>query len=304
MLRTVSSSLARRVVLNSSSRQAPCALSQIKTFHATPRREEEAEAKVPAAVVKSGLLGTGLSEWYALPIGIFAAIPTIHYDWYVINEETQLAGVFIAFCVAFYTHGGDIVYKALDQKAQTILKEQNEVEDKVIVALGEKLDFLKDNSNIVQYFEGINAERELTYSRLNAAGAVKPHHDFKAQVERVLNLISQEELSISEKKKTALMEEATAMVTDQFSNEKALKKAALDAAIASIKGTSKDAKADPVKGAFVNFFKAKGADAAKADDGSEEVAQRVAMVSKLNALAKNEGYFFSFDESGGVKMTV
>lgn len=298
MLRAATSTLARRVAFNSSSRQAPCTLSQIQTFHSTPRREDE--SSTPSAT-KGGLLGTGLSEWYALPLGLTAAIPIIHYDMYVINEETQLAAVFIAFCVAFYTSGGDMVYNALDENAKTILKEQNEVEDKVIAALEEKLGFLKDNSNIVEYFEGIHAERAATYDRLNKAGAVKPQHDFKAQMERVLGMIANEETSIAEKKKMALMEEATASVTSAFSSEKVLKKAALDAAIASIKGSGKKS-GDPVKDAFISFFKDKGAAAAKSDDGSEEKAQRAAMVAKLNAVAKNEGYFFSFDESGAVKM--
>lgn len=197
-----------------------------------------------------------------------------------------------------------MVYKALDEKAQTILKEQNEVEDKVIEALEEKLAFLKDNSNIVQYHEGINAERAETYARLNKAGAVKPQHDFKAQVERALNMIAMEEASVTEKKKTALMEEATAAVTDMFTNDKALKKSALDSAIASIKGSSKAGGPEPVTEAFVKFFQKTAAEAKKADDGSEEKAARAAMVAKLNAVAKSEKFFFSFDESGAVKMNV
>lgn len=298
MLRAASSSLARRVVLNSSSRQSP-AIFQASQFHASSRREEEEKAK-PAAV-KGGLFGTGLSEWYALPVGLTAAVPIIHFDWYVINEETQLAAVFIAFCVAFYTHGGDIVYKSLNETAETILKEQNEVEDKVIAATEEKLYFLKENSNLVQYFEGINAERAQTYERLNKAGAVKPQHDFKAQIERALSMITAEEASVSEKKKIALMAEATETVRAQFSSEKALKKAALDSAIAAMKGNAKEG-SDPVKQAFVKFFKSKAAEAKKGDDGSEEKAERAALVGKLNSLAKNEGFLFSFDESGGVKM--
>ena len=50
---------------------------------------------------------------------------------------------------------------------------------------------------------------------------------------------------------TKVLAEATAVVTEQFSSKKALKKAALDAAIAAIKGT-KNVK-DHVKDAFVNF---------------------------------------------------
>ena len=71
------------------------------SFHASAKREEDATAKSAAPVEESkgGLLGTGLSEWFALPVGVAAAVPLIKFDWYVINEETQLLAVFLAFCV-------------------------------------------------------------------------------------------------------------------------------------------------------------------------------------------------------------
>ena len=158
------------------------------------------------------------------------------------------------------------------------------------------------SQNMVNDFEAINEIRAETYTKLNAAGAIKPQHDFKAQVERMLNMIAQEEASQTEKMKTALMAEATATVTEQFSSDKALKKAALDAAISKIKGGK--AGADPVQAAFVQFFKDKAAAAKKSGDDSEEKAQREAMIAKMNSVAKNEGFFFRFDAKGTPSMTV
>lgn len=273
------------------------------SFHASAKREEEAKAEaLPVEASKGGLFGTGLSEWFALPIGVAAAVPLIKFDWYVINEETQLLAVFLAFCVTFYTQGGDAVYKALDEKAVNLLKEHNEAEDKVIEALEQKLVFLKANQNMVNDFEAINALRAATYEKLNAAGAIKPKHDFKSQVERMLNMIAQEETNVTEKTKMALMSEATASVKASFSSDKALKKAALDSAIAQLKGGK--AGADPVQAAFVQFFKDKAAAAAASKDDSEEKAQRAAMIAKMNAVAKSEGFFFQFDAQGQPKMTV
>lgn len=273
------------------------------SFHASAKREEEAksaEAAIPES--KGGLFGTGLSEWFALPVGVAAAVPLIKFDWYVINEETQLLAVFLAFCVTLYTQGGDAIYKAIDEKAVTLLKEHNEAEDKVIEALEQKLVFLKANQNMVNDFNAINDIRASTYEKLNAAGAVKPQHDFKAQVERMLNMIAAEEASVTEKTKMALMAEATSSVTGKFSSDKALKKAALDSAISVLKGGK--AGADPVQAAFVQFFKDKAAAAKASKDDSEEKAQREAMIAKMNAVAKNEGFFFEFDGAGQPKMTV
>ena len=269
-------------------------------FHGSVRREEEAKEIKPVDG-NGGFLGTGLSEWYALPLGLIAAIPVIKYEWYVINEETQLMAVFITFCITLYSQAGDAIYKSLDESAQTILKEHTEAEDKVVEALEQKLAFLKANSNLVNDFEAINKMRESAYANLNAAGKIKPKHDFKAQVERTIAMIIQEEQNVAEKAKASLMEEATMSVTAKFQEDKQLKKEALDAAISVIKGSAKPGQ-DPVQTAFIDFFKAKGAAASKADDGSEAKAQRAALVGKVNSLAKNEGFFFELDTAGKAKM--
>jgi len=268
-------------------------------FHASAPRDEEAKETTPApAEEKGGLFGTGLSEWFALPIGMTAAVPILKLDWYVVNEETQLAAVFVAFCVALWSQGGDAIHKALDERAQTLLKEHNEAEDKVIAALEQKLDFLKANQNMVNDFEAINQIREVSYEKLNAAGAIKPQHDMKVQMERILNMIAQEEANVTEKTKTAIMTEATAAVTEQFSTSKELKKAALDAAIAQIKGTAKEGTVDPVRAQFSKFLKEKADAASKITDDSEEKAQRAALIAKMSAVAKSENMFFDFDASG------
>jgi translation initiation factor 2 beta subunit (eIF-2beta)/eIF-5 len=294
MLRTAASTVARRSLLNSKG-SAVCLTPKVN-FHASSKRDEEATPVEPV-VEKGGLFGTGLSEWYALPIGITLAVPALKLDWYVVNEETQLAAVFVAFCVASYTQGGDAIHNALDERAQILMKEHNEAEDKVIDALEQKLDFLKANQNMVNDFEAINKVREETYVSLNAAGAIKPQHDLKIQVERILNMIAQEEATVTEKTKIAIMEEATATVTENFSTSKALKKAALDDAIAQIKGTAKGG-VDPVTTEFSRFLKAKAEAASKISGDEELVAQREAMVAKINAVAKSEGFFFELDSAG------
>jgi hypothetical protein len=287
---------ARRTALSSNGMKV--AAPRTMAFHASAPRDEEANETAPVAVDKGGLFGTGLSEWFALPIGITAAVPILQLDLYVVNEETQLAAVFVAFCVAFWSQGGDVVHKALDERAKTLLEEHNQAEEKVIQALEQKLDFLKANQNMVNDFEAINAIRAKGYEQLNAAGAVKPLHDMKGQMERVLNMIAVEEANVTEKTKMAIMEEATAAVTEKFTSDKALKKAALDAAIAQIKGTAKEGTVDPVRAEFSNFLKAKAEAASKITDDSEETAQRAALIAKMSAIAKSENMFFDFDASG------
>lgn len=303
MLRSAASIAARRSILNSSKGSA-CLAPKVN-FHASSKRDEDA-APTPAAPAvtesKGGLFGTGLSEWYALPIGMTLAVPAIQLDWYVVNEETQLAAVFVAFCVACYTQGGDALYNTLNERAETLLKDHNEAEDKVIAALEQKLDFLKANQNMVNDFEAINVIRDESYASLNAAGAIKPKHDFKVQVERMLSMIAQEESNVTEKTKIAIMEEATAAVTEKFTSSKELKKAALDAAIAQIKGSAKEGTVDPVRAEFSAFLKAKAEAASKVSGEEEMMVQRAAMVAKMNAVAKSEGFFFELGADGKPSM--
>ncbi|CAB9498406.1 Mitochondrial ATP synthase B chain precursor (ATP-synt_B) [Seminavis robusta] len=272
---------------------------QAQLFHATARREEEAK---PAEVEEEK------SGWwdplYAIPLGFTFAIPAIHNEFFIVNEETQLTGVFLLFCVIVYTQAGEMIHKGLVEKADQMLADQNELEDAVIECLEDLYqDIDKLSGTLVSDFEAISQATEATYAKLNAAGAIKPQYDFKAQVERVLHLIEQEETNVKEKAKGDLMAEATTAVSDKFLSDKAMQKASMDLALAKLKGTAKPAD-DPVKNAFIQFFKDKAASAAKADDSAEMIAQREAMVAKLNGIAKTEGFFFEFGADGKPKMVV
>merc|ERR1712183_93972 len=115
----------------------------------------------------------------------------------------------------------------------------------------------------------------------------------------ILNMIVQEEASVSEKIKIALLKEATDNVHQQFASSKELKKSALDSAIAAIKG---EETSDPVKLAFAAYFK-KTAKAITAEDAKkEEEEQTAALVAKMNSIAKNEGFMFELDAQGAPKM--
>merc|ERR1740124_2058756 len=77
------------------------------------------------------------------------------------------------------------------------------------------------------------------------------------------------------------MEEATQSVTEQFATSKALKKAALTAAIGQIKGDEPCSAVDPVTNQFVQFFKAKGEEIKKSADGLRQVGELGAQVFPL-----------------------
>ena len=169
--------------------------------------------------------------------------------------------------------------------------------------LQDKVNDIKLQSRVVQDAEDVKALKIATYEKLNAAGKVKPQYELKAQIERMLHMMEAEELSIRERSKVDLMEEATAAVTAEFASSAELKKSSLSNAINALKG-AKTAGGDPVKDAYLKFFKEKAAAASKIDAKAETQEARQAIVAKLNAVAKNEGFFFEFGPDGKPKMVV
>lgn len=263
-------------------------------FHGTARRTQEPEDTAAAvADEKEGFW----EPIYAVPVGIAFAIPAITYEWYLVNEETQLAACFMAFTAIVYKQFGGAIFDKLEEDGKRLLSHHNALEDAIINDLQEKLHDVKLQELIVQDAEAVKALRLATYAKLNAAGKIKPTYEFKAQIERMLTMMETEEASMKEKAKQTLMELATVSVTASFSASKDLQKTSLVAAIAQLKGSANSA--DPVKSAYLKFFKEQAVAAASIDEKEELLVARTSMVSKLNAMASNEGYFFEFDAATG-----
>jgi F-type H+-transporting ATPase subunit b len=269
----------------------------VANFHASLPHKQEEKSTTPAEPPK-GLWNPMLS----VPLGIAFAVPALSYEWYLVNEETQLAACFIAFTMLIYQQFGGSIHEFLAADGKRMLKDHNAKENDIIQMLQEQLDDMKMQSNIVKDAQDIQAVREATYEKLNAAGQIKPQYDFKAQMEKVLGMLATEEASMTEKAKHALMKDATEAVKAKFASSKDLQKSSLDLAIAQLEG--KGGQGDLVQAAFIDFFKAKAKEAATADEAAELAETRKTIVRKLNAVAMNENFVFRLDENGQPKMVV
>lgn len=298
MFRAAASAVARRsaVVRVSAQRGIPC--TSTVHFHATAKCQDEKKSS-DAVEPKKGFW----EPMYSVPLGIAFAVPAIHYEWYLVNEETQLAACFIAFTMIVYKQFGGSIHEFLEQDGKRILAEHNNKEDEVIQLLKDQLAEMKAQDNIVQDAVDVQELREATYEKLNAAGKVKPLHDFKQQMEKILSVLSHEEANMLEKAKHELMDEATKSVTDSFLTKKDLQKKSLDIAISQLEGKASK-KEDPVQAAYMQFFKDKAKEASQVDEKAEIAETRSAIVAKLNAIAMNEGFFFKLDDDGKPKMVV
>jgi len=266
------------------------------SFHySAPRKNEEKEE---AAVEPAG--SSGIDPLYAIPIGVACAVPILEFQWFDPDAETLLASTFLGFCVVAYTQGGDMIANMFKDEAKDMLKAQNEAEEAVISKLEESVEYMKLTENIVQDYQGVYDLTESSYAKLNESGKIKPQHLLKAQMEKMLTMVATEESNAYEKAKLAMMSDATEAVTSEFSSSKDLKKAALTTAIAKLTGKSgRASSADPVRDEFVKYFQQTASNAKASDDGSEETAARANMITKMNAVAENDGMYFRFDPSTG-----
>ena len=274
-------------------------------FHVSSKRDEDTVTKSTPSAPAPAAVEPPKSSWepiYAVPLGIAFAVPAVHYEWYLFNEETQLAACMIMFTALVYKNFGATIGTMLEEDGKRITEEANKVEDTILSTLKQKKEDLLMMQNIVKDAQDIHTLKEETYVKYNAAGKIKPLHEFKSQMERVLHMVATEEAAVTEKTKTALMEEATIAVTNELLTNKDLQKVSLDNAIAQLKGSKPGV--DPVKQTYLQFFQWKAGEAKKIDAATETLAAREALVKKINAIASNEKFFFQLDNDGKPKMVV
>merc|ERR1719343_560460 len=287
MLRAASSKLVKAGLSRGSQGARSWAIPSVAHFSDKAEEKEE-----PAS--------SGISPLYGTPVGVALAVPALELGFFEPDMETLLASTFLGFCVVFYTQAGDMMSTMFKDEAKDLLKAQNEAEDEVIAKLEESVEYMKLTENIVEDYQAVYDLTEASYAKLNASGKIKPQHELKAQVEKLLAMIAAEEANAYEKAKGVMMANATEAVTAEFASNKDLKKVALNSAIAKLTGKGgKAAKADPVREEFVKYFQQTAANAKASDDGSEEKAARENMITKLNAAAENDAMHFRLDPNTG-----
>jgi len=301
MFRVAASTLAKRGL----SRSAPgarswAAAAPSSSFHfSAPRNKEEEKTDGTAELVEEAPKSSNMA-YFAIPLGVAAAVPILEFQYFIPNEETLLASTFLGFCVVAYTQGGEMMANMFKEEANSMLKAQNNAEEEVISKLEETVEYMELTENIVDDYQGVMDLTEVSYAKLNASGKIRPQYLLKAQMEKMLTMVAAEEHNLYDKAKIAMMEEATAAVNAKFASSKQLKKDALTSAIAKLTGAKSSSKGgDPVQAQFVQFFADKKKAAKASDDGSEEKEARRGVLSKMNAVAENEEMYFRFDLETG-----
>lgn len=237
----------------------------------------------------------GLDLWkllsnplYGLPVGGLAAATAVATDFYVINSETQLLGLWVLFVGTCYHNFGGAIGGMLDETGEAVIKEQHAQENAIIESMQVTADAHKRQVEIADDLAAIREAQTSVMDAIVAAKSSKLQHELRAEIVSKLNNVKATETTATSGIQAGLVESATAQVRDQVAG---MKKQALDSAFAALADPNAPAAADPVTEAyntiFSNFSKnMKDAAGKEIELGAEVQAE---IKAELEAIARRDG---------------
>ena len=259
-------------------------------FHTSaPAEEKKKDAAVPSS--GGGFLGTGLSPLYAIPVGIVAAIPILTHEMLILNAESQLVACFTAFVITAYTQGGDAIGKNLDDRAAAVTAEHNAVEDANIAAVTAVISAHKTRLSLLEDVQAIHKAGLDVRQTLERAKTGQLKWEMKDSVEGKLNSLIAREQARNERLTARLTANSTATVTDNFTKDAKAKGAALDAALAVLRGDKAAAAIDPIPKMYSQYFKELNVRAAASVGKPRTLSDKAhkAISDEIKAIQKKEG---------------
>ena len=256
-------------------------------LHATAGRSD--------AVAETEEEDSGLDLWkllsnplYGLPVGGLAAATAVATDFYVINSETQLLGLWVLFVGTCYHNFGGAIGGMLDETGAAVMKEQHAQENAISASMQVTADAHKRQVEIAGDLAAIREAQASVMDAIVAAKSSKLQHELRAEIVSKLNNIKGTETTVTSGIQAGLVESATAQVRDQVAG---MKKEALDSAFAALADPNAPAAADPVTAAyntiFTNFSKNMKDAAGKDIELAAEVQAEIK--AELEAIARRDG---------------
>jgi hypothetical protein len=254
----------------------------------------EGAAPVEEQEQEEGLLSKLSNPVYALPLGGLVAMTGVATDFYVLNEETQLLGLWVLFCGTIYHNFGDAIGAAFDDMADSVAKEQNAQEEAIVESMVVTKAAHERQTAIYEDIKAIfEAQKELM-DTIVSGKSNQLQHDFRAQIQSKLNNIVSEEAGLTADVQSGLVAAATERVTAQISSD-AAKKVALEQAIAAIANpdasTGKDQVSDLYASVFADF--AKSLAAAKEKEQTLSAQVQAAVAENIAEVARRDGLDFT-----------
>ena len=242
--------------------------------------------------------GEGFDLWktlsnplYGLPVGGIAAASAVANGFYIINEETQLLGLWVLFVGTVYHNFGGAIGGFFDETAEAVAKEQHAQEEAIISSMQVTADAHRRQVEISAHLAQIRDAQAGVMDSIVGAKSSQLKHELRAEIVSKLDNILVMEKQVTAGIQSGLVASATEQVRADVDG---MKKQALDSAFAALADPSSAAGQDPVTDAynavFANFSKnmkaADGKDVDLSADAQTEIA------ADLEAIARRDGLDF------------
>lgn len=288
MLSSLRNVARRNVVAHRLARMLPTTGQQTQ-FHVTTKFSEEEKAAVTAEEEGGDfdIVATLSNPFYGVPIGGLAAATAVATDFYIINEETQLLGLWCLFVGTIYHNFGADVGEYFDSVGDAVLKEQNAQEDAIIESMRVTADAHKHRLDILDDLTMIRDAQNEILETIVATKSNQLKHELRDKVVMRLDALKQLEQSVTAGVQATMVNAATEKVRG---NVDTMKKAALDSAFAAIADPTA-AGSDPVANEYNAVIKAFAKKAAAAKDTPIELtaAEQAEVEDELRAMIRKEG---------------
>jgi len=174
----------------------------------------------------------GLDDWkFALPIGLFIAIPALSNEVLVLDAETQLVACFILFCSTMYTQVGGMLAKSLDDYSKEIYEDLKAVDNTMLEQINT---VIAADELALSVEEDFKQYCHLTDQLAIAQAEVLNHkevHLYNEAIVKKLESLSALEESAVQAIRHRMVAQVKRDVIDTFTSDKKVKDAALARAI-------------------------------------------------------------------------
>jgi hypothetical protein len=242
-----------------------------------------------------GVLGTLFGNpFYSVPLcglGVMTATAT---DFYILDAESQLLGLWCMFVGTCYYNFGDSVAGFFDDIAVGVQADQNAQEDAIIGAMEVTKEAHMRQTAIYEDIQAIYEAQKVVMDSLCTAKSSELGHIMRAQVVAKLETVVQQESRMTNTIQSNLVAAATEQVRSSVAGERA-KTMALENAFAAIADPSAPpAGKDPVSAIYTKFFADFNGRLAAAGSADIELSAEVQaqMEEEMKTAARRDGLEF------------
>jgi hypothetical protein len=269
--------------------------SAFRSFHvSTPPQDDDKAAAVAEeddSVGNDGVLGTLFGNpYYSVPLCGLGVMTATASDFYILDAETQLLGLWCMFVGTCYHNFGDSIAEHFDGIAVQVQADQNAQEDLIIGAMEVTKRAHVRQTAIYDDIQAISEAQKVVMAALVTAKSNELGHLVRNQTVGRLDAIANQESRMTQTIQRNLVDAATAQVRSSVQGDRA-KTMALENAFAAIADPNAPVKGkEPVSAIYSKFFSGFNARLSEASGDLEVSAElKAEMEEQMKTVAQRDG---------------